>query len=42
MALEAVTPKGNQLRAVDYKYNSHEALSFVATKDSGSSSIGEP
>jgi hypothetical protein len=42
LALETTTAKGVRLIAVGYKYNSSKVLCFVATKNAGSTTAGEP
>ncbi len=42
LLMEATTSKGVKLLAIGYKYNSSKVLCFVATKNSGSTVLGEP
>jgi len=42
LSLEATTSKGVKLIAVGYKYNSSKVLCFVATKNAGSTTPGDP
>ena len=42
LSMQATTSKGVQLIAVGYKYNSSKVLCFVATKNAGSTTPGEP
>jgi hypothetical protein len=42
LIMEATTSKGVKLLAIGYKYNSSKVLCFVATKNAGSTMLGEP
>jgi hypothetical protein len=42
LAMEATTVNGVKLIAVGYKYNSSKVLCFVATKNAGSTTPGDP
>jgi hypothetical protein len=42
LLMEATTSKGVKLLAIGYKYNSSKVLCFVATKNAGSTVLGEP
>jgi hypothetical protein len=42
LLMEATTSKGVKLLAIGYKYNSSKVLCFVATKNAGSTMLGEP
>ena len=42
LIMEGTSPSNNELLAIGYKYNSKKVLSFVATKDAGSTLPGDP
>lgn len=42
LVLECHTPAGHKLLAIGYKYNSRKVLTFLATKNSGSTRPGAP
>lgn len=42
LVMECTTPRGHDLLAIGYKYNSRKVLLFVSTKTAGSTELGEP
>ena len=42
LVMEGISPNGNKLLAIAYKYNSRKVLCFLATKNAGATTPGEP
>jgi Transposase IS4 len=42
LTMEALSPSGNALLAIGYKYNKRKVLCFIATKNAGSTFLGDP